>query len=116
MMSIKKTVPAKRIGFMTVLLLAGFGLAGGATPATAASFDCKKATQPLDKRICADAELSQLDETLAGSYAHTKQGLSPEGQKILQASQREWLSYSRLICKTRLDPKVAKLVEESAED
>jgi len=117
-LSPKEPAPTK---FMTVLLLAGCVLAGlaatgGGAPAQAASFDCKKATQPLDKRICADAELSKLDEDLAAAYAKAKAALSPDGQKILQTGQHDWLSYSRRICKTRLDPKIAKLVEESAED
>jgi uncharacterized protein YecT (DUF1311 family) len=131
-MSTKKTIPTLQpqppalkllavrgsapIGFMTVLLLAGCWLATGITPAAAASFDCKKATQPLDKRICGDAELSKLDEDLAAAYATAKAALSPDGQKILQTGQHDWLSYSRRICKTRLDPKIAKLVEESVED
>jgi len=117
-LSSKEPIPTK---FMTILLLTGCILAGLAAtgtvaPAEAASFDCTKATQPLDKRICGDAELSKLDEDLAAAYGKAKAGLSPAGQKVLQTGQHDWLGYSRRICKTRLDPKIAKLVGESVED
>jgi uncharacterized protein len=93
-----------------VLLLAA------AVPGQAASFDCKKAAQPLEKAICNDAELSKLDEDLAASYAKAKAALSPDGQKILLTGQHDWLAFSRRICKTRLDPKIAKLVEQTPAD
>ena len=82
----------------------------------AASFDCQKATQPLDKKICGDAELSKLDEDLAAAYGKAKTAMSPAGQKDLQNSQRDWLAFSRRICKSRLDPKIAKAAEETPED
>ncbi len=34
----------------------------------AASFDCDKATTPTEKAICADSQLSALDEQLLQSY------------------------------------------------
>ena len=103
-------------GFAAALLLPALLLAGGLAPAKAASFDCKKATQPLDKRICGDAELSKLDEDLAAAYGKAKAGLSPAGQKALQTGQHDWLGYSRRLCKTRLDPKVAQQQSETPED
>lgn len=132
MMSITQAVPARpssesqpgrpgrvmaaSIGFVTLLLLSAWFLTGNAATADAASFDCKKASQPLDKRICGDADLSKLDDDLAAAYGKAKAGLSPDGQKVLQAGQRDWLGFSRRICKTRLDPKIAKQVEETPED
>ncbi len=41
-------------------------LAAGATKA--ASFDCAHATLPAEKAICADKNLSHLDEQTAGMY------------------------------------------------
>lgn len=86
---------------------------GAARPAAAASFDCQKATQPLDKKICGDGDLSKLDEDLAAAYAKAKTAISPEGQKLLQASQRDWLAFARHVCKSRLDPKIAKAAEDT---
>jgi uncharacterized protein len=98
------------------LTLALAVLAATAAPGHAASFDCKKASQPLEKVICGDAELSKLDEDLAASYGKAKAALSPDGQKILLAGQKDWLAFSRRICKTRLDPKIAKIVEQTPAD
>ncbi|HVJ40823.1 MAG TPA: DUF3298 domain-containing protein [Dongiaceae bacterium] len=85
-------------------------------PAQAASFDCGKASQPLDQRICRNAELSHLDEDLAARYGKARAALSPAGQKLLQDSQRDWLAFARRICKTRLDAKIAKAAEQTVED
>ncbi|MEG3147781.1 hypothetical protein U1839_24285 [Sphingomonas sp. RT2P30] len=54
-----------RIGALAVAL-AALALPGGAS---AASFDCARAASPIEKRICADAQLSREDEVLAAGYA-----------------------------------------------
>jgi uncharacterized protein len=38
----------------------------------AASFDCKKAKQPLEKLICANPELSAIDERMGAIYKKVK--------------------------------------------
>ena len=55
------------------------------TPLYAASFDCNKATTETEKAICADPELSALDELMSEKF------LSIEGPKPI-AEQRNWLS------------------------
>lgn len=101
-------------GLAVLALAVAPQLGGIIQPAQAASFDCGKATQPLDRQICQDAELSHMDEDLAAGYAKARAMLSPPGQKLLQDSQRDWLAFSRRICKTRLDAKVAKAAEQTA--
>jgi uncharacterized protein len=99
-----------------MVLAVGLLTMPGHRPAIAASFDCAKATQPLDQHICHNAELSHMDEDLAAGYARAKAALGPDGQKLLQASQRDWLAFAHRICKTRLDAKIAKAAEQTADE
>ncbi len=61
------------------------------TQATAASFDCKKASTWLEKTVCANPELSKLDEQMAKAYQDALKSLSPEGQKETKQYQKQWL-------------------------
>lgn len=54
--------------------------------AQAASFDCTKAGRSIDKAICADPDLSALDEKLAAVYAK-EFAVNPS----VKEEQREWL-------------------------
>jgi uncharacterized protein len=58
----------------------------------AASFDCSKAATAIEKRICSDKELSDLDSQLGQSYKRLLAALDKEQQKILKESQKEWLA------------------------
>ena len=66
-------------------------------PGGAASFACEKAQSRVEKAICADAELSQLDEYLARYYGGARAGLGG-GAACLAADQRRWLSEVRNPC------------------
>lgn len=72
-----------------VLLLA-------ASPAFAAgpSFDCKTAKQPVEKAICADGALAELDQTMAQAYRQAVQRVSADAAALeaLKASQRTFVS------------------------
>lgn len=58
------------------------------TAAQAASFDCRKAATKVEKAICADDELSSLDEEMAATYQLAlKKGKASD----VKAEQREWL-------------------------
>lgn len=57
--------------------------------AQAASFDCAKAATKVEKLICADAQLSAQDETLAAAYRQAA-SITPGGAEPKQ-SQRAWL-------------------------
>jgi len=63
----------------------------------AASFPCEKAQSRIEKAICADAEVSQLDEYLGRYYGGARAGLGA-GAACLAANQREWLSKTRNAC------------------
>ena len=55
----------------------------------AASFDCNKATTKVEMMICADAELSKLDEELNNKYVDVlSKNTSPD---TIKAKQKEWL-------------------------
>jgi uncharacterized protein len=64
------------------------------------SFDCRRATTVVEKAICGDAHLMQLDSALATSYRATAQRISPEGSKKLAESQRAWISDRDRHCAT----------------
>lgn len=67
-----------------------------AFPAQAASFDCAKAATAVEKTICADAELSRLDEELARAYA---QALAEAADRqAVKSGQRTWLRNTRDVC------------------
>ena len=60
------------------------------------SFDCAKATTPVEHLICQDVELSLLDSQMANSYRMAIKDASPERKAIIRAKQAEWLAdYSR---------------------
>lgn len=77
-----------------LLVVLALGCAG---PSLAASFPCEKAQSRVEKAICADAELSQLDEYLARYYGGARAGLGA-GAACLAADQRKWLSATRNAC------------------
>ena len=65
--------------------------------AAAASFPCEKAQTRIEKAICADAEVSQLDEYLGRYYSGARTALR-ESASCLVADQRQWLSSVRNGC------------------
>jgi uncharacterized protein len=73
-----------------LIVLAVIGLGALAPPAAAASFDCAKATTPIEKAVCADSALSVLDDRLAERFATaTARALDPED---LRQDRRIWLA------------------------
>jgi uncharacterized protein len=64
--------------------------------ARAASFDCAKAKAPVEKMICSDAALSDLDGRLASAYRRAL-GLASNPEP-LKAEQRSWLTTERKKC------------------
>jgi uncharacterized protein len=61
-----------------------------------ASFDCAKASNLVEKTICADKQLSALDETLAVAY---KKAASIAGEaQAVKVRQRAWLNEERNKC------------------
>lgn len=71
----------------TWLALAGLVLS---CAASAASFDCAKAQTRVEKLICADAELSRLDDDLGRAW---KQHLSDNKfQDQFRTTQKHWIT------------------------
>lgn len=65
------------------------------SPAAAQSFDCRKATTDVERMICADAELSRLDEQMARAFTDAR---SQGG--VNAADQVAWLKNVRNRCAT----------------
>lgn len=64
----------------------------------AASFDCTKARSNIEKAICSDPTLSQLDETLASEYKKARSKLSPSADRTFVSGQRSWLRFNSTYC------------------
>jgi len=72
-------------------------LFGGAAVSDAAGFPCKKAQSRVEKAICADPELSTLDEHMGRYYPAAKADLG-EGGDCLKTDQLHWLKAVRDVC------------------
>ena len=60
--------------------------------APAASFNCAKATTPVEHAICANTDLARLDREVAAAYAHKlAEASGPPVRQTIAASQRDWL-------------------------
>lgn len=82
-------------------------LAGLAAPGALAApnFDCTQASDPIEKTICSDPKLSEMDRKLAARYRADLSKLSAEAQVEVRDSQRQWLKYVRTVCDTTVLPK-----------
>ena len=78
-------------GLMMLLIGLAFN-----TASFAAGFDCGKAATPVEKMICSDPQVSELDSLLAKAY---KKALSSAPKpELLRTEQRTWLSSRRDAC------------------
>lgn len=59
--------------------------------AQAASFDCTKSTNKVEKLICSNSELAKLDEDMAKVYEEVRKKTPDEA--LLKRQQREWLKW-----------------------
>ncbi len=89
-------------------LFAALSLAIHAGLVPAASFDCTKAATWVEKAICADPELSQLDVDLNRYYLVATNALE-ESRTCLKADQLQWLKTVRNACKEKECLKAAYL-------
>jgi len=64
----------------------------------AASFDCKKATQNIEKTICQNSKLSEIDEKIADVYLKLALKLDPVKKKKLKKEQNAWLQSRAVKC------------------
>jgi uncharacterized protein len=75
-------------GLSVLLVLAGVLSFG---EAEAASFDCANAKGDVDKLVCDDPELNELDELVVSYYESASTTLTSARREALRASQRNWL-------------------------
>ncbi|RZA16819.1 MAG: DUF1311 domain-containing protein, partial [Proteobacteria bacterium] len=68
-------------------------------PANGASFDCRRAQSKLESMICADSDISKLDEQLNFAYTHVRTMSRDDKTEI--AMQRSWLK-ARNTCADRV--------------
>lgn len=79
-------------GIATVCALSAAGsLSGSAADAAKPSYDCAAASGNVEKLVCADKELAQLDHKLAAVYASALKQTKGQKQSLLVASQRGFL-------------------------
>lgn len=72
-----------------------------ATPVQSASFDCAKASHPLEKAICASPKLRALDAEVAAAYK-ARLALIFDKQAF-RGQQRDWQQVLRTRCASRCD-------------
>lgn len=76
--------------------------------AAAQSFDCKKAQTRVEKMVCADPSLTELDEHLGRYYAAARMELE-SAASCLQSDQAQWLKSTRDVCQNEACLKAAYL-------
>lgn len=62
------------------------------------SFDCTAATQPVERLICSDPALADLDRALAESYDAALAASSEEARAALRTEQRAWSGNRSTAC------------------
>lgn len=72
------------------------------------SFDCSKATTPIEKAICRDAELAGLDRALMEVY---KTALKKDGENV-KTRQRAWLQERTKKCEGKNNTEITKILKE----
>jgi uncharacterized protein YecT (DUF1311 family) len=90
-------------------------LACAVRPAVAVSFDCGKATTNVERAICADPVLSQLDDDLQRIFHASRASLSDQYGSALIADQKNWIVERNRACGAAAPDAVACL-RKSYED
>ena len=62
------------------------------------SFDCLKATQPVERLICADGGLALMDRQMTEAYTKKRASLDAAGSAALVRDQREWVKRRAAAC------------------
>jgi glucose/arabinose dehydrogenase len=55
------------------------------------SFDCRRASTPVEHAICNDPQLAALDGELDAAYRQARSGLDEDARLLLRDAQRAWL-------------------------
>lgn len=85
----------------TVAIISTLGVCLLSTHANSASFDCKKAITWVEKTICENPELSNLDEAMAKKYKNNlvNESDDKDSKDWVVYEQRTWLKFQRNTCK-----------------
>lgn len=65
------------------------------------ALECRKATSPADKAICADPATNAADDAMAKAYSTLAASLPETDKKSLLQSQREWLKSRVTDCQSK---------------
>jgi uncharacterized protein YecT (DUF1311 family) len=91
-LDVARSARLNNIKKMAVLLLLS------ASGAHAASFDCAKATRPVERAICGDLALNKADTRLGEIYQQLRNSLSAQDFAALRQGQRQWLQQRDAQC------------------
>ena len=83
---------------LITLICCSFISSNAALAAPSPSFDCAKAGTNVEKAICSDEELANLDKSLSDTYISLKKGLTATEVKALKDSQRMWMKQRDTNC------------------
>lgn len=91
---------------LALAIISILGTALLSTTANSASFDCNKANTWVEKTVCANAELSKLDNAMAKKYkrdlADTVNDEDSQAYKDdIMTDQRNWIKFQRNTCKDK---------------
>lgn len=67
---------------------------------TTPSFNCHNAGNPIEYAICGDAELAELDITMARRYKAARRGATGDGKESIKRQQRAWIAARNKRCAT----------------
>ncbi len=76
---------------LAAALFAAIVLAAATPPASAASFDCGRAFTALEKAVCQDPRLGDLDARMARNYITLLNRISDSSATAIRADQKTWL-------------------------
>jgi uncharacterized protein len=82
---------------MCFRLVLAAAFCGVANIAAAQSFDCARAQTRVEKMVCADRAIADLDEYLGRYYAASRAEI-PGAASCLQSDQAQWLKATRDVC------------------
>ncbi|WP_309869225.1 lysozyme inhibitor LprI family protein [Luteibacter sp. 1214] len=71
-----------------------------AVPASAAGFDCAKASSQAEHLVCSSPDLSALDSKMSEAYKDAFNAAEETSKPRLLIEQRHWIRYVRDVCET----------------
>lgn len=83
------------------MVLASLLFAPSSFSQTVASFDCAKASSVVEKFICKDRGLAELDQTLGEVFSNKREKLNAIEANALLIEQKNWLSYRDNACQIK---------------